>query len=68
MTTTYLTPREVASRLKVNPATVRNLCHQGQIPALRFGGSWRIEEAGLDAYLASRRITPKAPTKMRAAG
>lgn len=44
----YLTIEEVAKRLKVNKRTVYRLAIKGEIPAFKFGRSWRISSSKLE--------------------
>lgn len=44
----YLTPEEVANRLKVNKVTIYRMARSGRIPAFKFGKSWRISLKKLD--------------------
>lgn len=48
METKYLTIEEVAKRLRVNKRTVYRLAEKGEIPAFKFGKSWRIDQAKLE--------------------
>jgi excisionase family DNA binding protein len=50
-----LTVREAAARLSVNEKTVRRLIHSGSLPALKVGGSVRIDEAELEGELLEVR-------------
>ena len=43
--------RDVARRLEVSRATAYRLIGAGQIPAVRVGGSIRVDPAELDAYV-----------------
>lgn len=47
----YLTIPEVAAVLRVSPVTVWRWCHQGELPAVRLGRTWRIPRAALEARL-----------------
>ena len=38
----FFTPKEVAQKLNVSPATVRRLAQSGQLVAKRVGGQWRF--------------------------
>lgn len=38
----YLTPKEYAEIMRVNPVTVRNLLRQGKIEHVKIGRLWRI--------------------------
>jgi excisionase family DNA binding protein len=44
----YLTIEEVAKMLRLNKRTVYRLAVKGQIPAFKFGKSWRIDSARLE--------------------
>ena len=39
----YLTIEEVSKKLRVNKRTVYRLAAKGEIPAFKFGKSWRID-------------------------
>lgn len=57
---TLLTPKQVAARAGVSDSLVYEWVQQGLIPHFRLGGKGkrghiRIDEAELDAYLASCR-------------
>ena len=38
----YLTPEEVAKKLRVTTGTIYNLIKRGELPAFRVGAQWRI--------------------------
>jgi len=40
--TLFFTPKEVAEKLNISPATVRRLAQSGQLVAKRVGGQWRF--------------------------
>jgi excisionase family DNA binding protein len=42
--TRFLTPQEVAAQLRVSLAVVLRLLRRGELPALRVGRLWRIDE------------------------
>ena len=44
----YLTIEEVAKKLRVNKRTVYRLAAKGEIPAFKFGKSWRISSNKLE--------------------
>ncbi|WP_427015517.1 helix-turn-helix domain-containing protein [Pseudarthrobacter sp. P1] len=48
----FLTVSEVASVMRVSKMTVYRLVHSGQLPAVRFGKSYRVPESAVAAYLA----------------
>ena len=50
----FLTAREVAARLRVNVATVRNWTRRRQIPCVRVGGRVIFSSAALDEWLRRR--------------
>ena len=50
----FVTVAEVASLMRVSTMTVYRLIKAGDLPAVRFGKSYRIDEADVDAYLADR--------------
>jgi nitrogen PTS system EIIA component len=45
-----LTTSELAERLRVSPATVRNWAARGEIPALRIARTWRFRESDIQAF------------------
>jgi len=50
----FMTVAEVAGLMRVSTMTVYRLIKAGDLPAVRFGKSYRIDEADVDAYLADR--------------
>ncbi len=50
----YLTPAEAAAILKVSVATVWRKLRSGELPATKFGRSWRIKRRTLDEMLTPR--------------
>jgi excisionase family DNA binding protein len=50
-TKAYLTPEEVADRLKVKAKTVREWCRLKKLMAYKAGDLWRISEADLSRFL-----------------
>lgn len=58
-----LTTDEIATRLRVNPETVRRWCRSGKLRTLRAGAAYRVTEAALNEFLA---VPP--PEKMKAVG
>ena len=59
------TVREVASVLKVSPATVYQLCADRKIAHLRVGtgrGAIRIRDEDLTAFIAAATVRPSEPT------
>ena len=47
----FLTIEEVSELLRVNKRTVYRLAVKGEIPAIKFGKSWRISSVKLEDYL-----------------
>ena len=50
----FLTVQEVAEHMRVSSMTVYRLIKGGELPAVRVGRSFRVSDADVDAYLASR--------------
>lgn len=53
-----LTVPEVAERVRVSEATVRDWLRHGRLPGIRPGGTkagWRIAESDLDRFLQEAR-------------
>ncbi|MCY3559917.1 MAG: helix-turn-helix domain-containing protein [bacterium] len=50
----FMTVAEVAALMRVSTMTVYRLIKSGDLPAVRFGKSYRLDEADVDAYLADR--------------
>lgn len=55
MTNQYLTIEEVAKMLRVNKRTVYRLAVKGEIPAFRFGRSWRIDSNKLEGIFKTKK-------------
>lgn len=55
----YLTPEEIAAKLRVDISTVRRWIKAGQLPALRVGRQYRVEEPAYEAFLKSREVQPR---------
>lgn len=47
----FMTVAEVAAIMRVSKMSVYRLIHNGQLEAARFGRSFRVSEADVDAYL-----------------
>jgi excisionase family DNA binding protein len=56
-----LTVEETAERLRVSPKTVRRFIDGGVVPALRVGGSIRVDEAELLGWLYGDPGSPSGP-------
>lgn len=64
----YQTVKEVADRLKVNEATVRQWIRDGELRAIDIGKGWRIADSDLEAFLATHATRPRAPEDASASG
>lgn len=51
----FLTVAEVADVMRVSKMTVYRLVHSGDMPAVRFGRSYRVPESAVEQYV--RRAT-----------
>ena len=51
-----LTVAEVAATMRVSNMTVYRLIKSGELAALRVGRNYRVREAELDRYLATRSV------------
>lgn len=49
----FLTVAEVAEIMRVSKMTVYRLVHSGELPAVRVGRSFRVNEAAVNEYLKS---------------
>lgn len=60
----YLTPREVAQRLRLSLRSTYRLLSEGKIVGVRRGerGCWLISPAAADAYLVAPRGAAVLPT------
>ena len=47
----FLTVAEVAAIMRVSKMTVYRLVHSGELPAVRFGRSYRVPETAVTAAL-----------------
>ena len=57
--TEWMTPAEVARKLRVSAETVRVMCKAGELPAAKVRNQYRIHVDDLRAYLDSQRIGGK---------
>ena len=59
----FLTVQEIAREMRVSWKTVVRLIQSGELPAIRFGRSYRILKQDYQRFLESRHIQPPdAPT------
>jgi len=56
----YLKPEEIAERLRVSSAAVREWCRLGKLRAQRVGRQWRIQRADLESFLEQRSTGDQA--------
>ena len=49
----FLTVAEVAEMMRVSKMTVYRLVHSGELPAIRFGRSFRVPESAVVAAIAT---------------
>ncbi|AOX06363.1 excisionase [Corynebacterium sp. NML98-0116] len=49
----FLTVAEVAEIMRVSKMTVYRLLHSGELPAVRVGRSFRVNETAVSEYLES---------------
>lgn len=54
----FLTVAEVAEMMRVSNMTVYRLVHSGELPAVRFGRSFRIPESAV-----AQAVTPPAEAR-----
>jgi putative molybdopterin biosynthesis protein len=53
----WLTSREAADLIHVNPRTIQKLVKRKQLPASRIGRALRIRKSDIDAYMENHRAT-----------
>lgn len=46
----YVTAIEAGRRLKIHPETVKRLCRQGDLPAIKIRNTWLIDKDVLDNF------------------
>jgi excisionase family DNA binding protein len=49
----FFTVAEVAALMRVSKMSVYRLIHSGELESVRFGRSFRVPEAAVDAFLRS---------------
>jgi excisionase family DNA binding protein len=52
----FLTPDEVATHLRVSAEVIRRLLRRRELPAIRVGRAWRVEEDELRRWISRRLI------------
>jgi excisionase family DNA binding protein len=51
----FLTVAEVARRMRVSKMTVYRLVHSGELPANRFGRTFRVQRGAVEALIEAAR-------------
>lgn len=51
----YMTVAEVAEAMRVSNMTVYRLVHSGELPAVRFGRSYRVPAQAVKEYLIAEQ-------------
>lgn len=64
----FLTVAEVADVMRVSKMTVYRLVHSGDLPAVRFGRSFRVPEKAVHDYLDSSVVDRRAQGDGKTAG
>jgi len=60
----YQTVQELADRLEVAEATVRQWIRSGVLRAIDIGKGWRIADTDLERFLKARETAPRADAAM----
>lgn len=55
----YQTVQEIAERLEVAEATVRQWIRSGELRAIDIGKGWRVANADLERFLKTRETAPR---------
>lgn len=55
--TVFLTVAEVADMLRVSRMTVYRWVHAGDLPAVRFGRSFRVPQQAVEVFMENAAIT-----------
>ena len=58
----FMTVAEVAEVMRVSKMTVYRLVHSGELPAVRFGRSYRVPETAVEEYLRTARVDGASET------
>ena len=61
----YQTVQQLAERLEVAEATVRQWIKTGELRAIDIGKGWRIADADLTSFLEARETAPRNQAKSR---
>jgi len=60
----YLNVIEASRRLKIHPETVKRLCRQGDLPAVKIHNTWLISREVLDNFAGTYNPKPGAKKKL----
>lgn len=60
----YFNVIEAGRRLKVHPETVKRLCRQGDLPAIKLHNTWLISREILDNFAGTYVPTPGARKRL----
>ncbi|MGJ9402950.1 helix-turn-helix domain-containing protein [Arthrobacter sp. KK5.5] len=58
----FMTVGEVADVMRVSKMTVYRLVHSGELPAVRFGRSYRVPETAVGDYLRTACVEGTSET------
>lgn len=58
----FLTVAEVADVMRVSKMTVYRLVHSGDMPAVRFGRSYRVPESAVEQYVRRAAVDGQSET------
>ncbi len=59
MTKIFFTAQEVADMLKLNILTIYEYIKKGELPAIKFGRNYRIEEKKLNEFIKKNEVQRK---------
>jgi excisionase family DNA binding protein len=62
---TIMTPQEVSEYLRVGVRTVYAWIKAGELPAIRLGKTYRIEQADFERFLRRRKTVRRPPSWQR---
>ncbi len=60
----YLDVIEASRRLRVHPETVKRLCRQGDLPAVKIRNTWLISRDTLDNFAGTYNPRPGARKRL----